>query len=197
MKRIYSILLAACITLLCLGGCGDTGSREDSGLLTEDEVKTYESHYLQGTDTLLDDLGLTEDDIDNKEYGLWALKEPRVIAGKDFTAMLYVAESEEYNGLYGVAYTAQLDAKEIKSLYQAAVKDYGEPTTYQGVPNLLSQNLDKLDGSKEDNYVETWGLGDQTIFSLSIYSGDGELNAVVLYSVRTVEEGEDRTPQAR
>lgn len=209
MKRPLAVLLALCLALFCLGGCrggdtanGDTasdsaGSGPDSGLLTDEEIKFYEDLYLQDMDTLLDDLGLTEGDVD-KEFGRWILKEPKTIAGQDFTMSLSISEEERFYGMYGVTYAAWLDdAGKAEGLYQAAVDAYGQPATNPGTINRLSENLDKLDSANDMSYMEAWELGEKTDFSLSIYCGDGKISANILYKLRTSEAGQSMRPQAR
>lgn len=211
MKRPLAVLLALCLTLFCLGGCGNTGSGgtagdnpgstseggSQNGLLTDEEIKSYEALYLQDIDTLLDDLGLTEDDVD-KEFGRWWLKESRSIAGRDFTASLNISEEKNFYGMYGVDYVAWLDdAGEVEGLYQAAVDAYGEPTTNPGAVNRLSGNLNKLDSANDMSYAETWELGEKTDFSLSVYCGDGKISVNILYKLRTSEAGQNMRPQAR
>ena len=205
MKKNLTRALLALFVVAVLAGCEAAG-KPTEGLLSEEEIARYESVYLRGKDSILQDLGLKEDDISGKDFGQWPLKEPRSISGFEAPAFLLVSEPEttaelngaKYEGLYGVYYNIKAEKPAaVKDIYEDALELYGEPDTYPGLQNRISENLDELDGDTLlKSYEESWFLGERTTLTLAVspYPETEEFRISVNYHVTTLRNGQVLDP---
>ena len=197
MKKL-SILLALCLLLLTLPACGD---KKPEGLLSQDEIAKYEELYFSDNKSMLKELGLGSADVNTEEKmpGLWPLKATRPVDGNGFRQALLISETEP-TGLYGMRFfSASIShdhALELaQSLYDNAVKLYGQPGTYPGMEARLSEGL--KDGS---GGMETWEVGEKTTLTLRLTSaaqtdGDDDMDILELsYQVRTLRDGQPVDP---
>lgn len=173
LKR--SMLVLCAIAFLALGACGSPNGK-NSGLLTDEEIGKYESLYLMDDETVFNELGVSEKDIDREsdygkgaaKIGSYVLKEPRSIAGADFE-MTLTTSTLEPEGLYGVRFHTSFMEKEdaqaaVKAIYEQAVERYGEPFHDAYSPSYLSNQLDD-----PTHGFESWEVGEFTELNLQLF----------------------------
>ena len=67
---------------------------------------------------------------------------------------------------YGFRFNALLEngadlKTAVNALYEDAEAQYGDPDTYEGMNNRISENLESMD-NVSDSFTETWSVSEQT-----------------------------------
>ena len=191
MKKLIFVLLAFCL-LAGLAACGKPAA---SGLLSDEEIARYESCYLQEINQAIQKLGLKEVERDKSLRGALSIHTPRKAAGISFQQELLVSTGN-VNGLYGVMLAVDSleegDAvKALSELYTQAVEKYGDPSTYPGLGNRLSEALESIEknGLQGERYAETWAVGGMTDFTLEISPRERGAALTASYQVQTIVQG--------
>ena len=181
MNRSAQKAIAALLSLtlmLLLFSCGSkTGSsQEGEGPLSLSEISEYEALYGQQKDKALNALGLSQEDIETQDQFAARIKKQRVILEKESVTELLFDVVPQEGSFSGILFAFQEEdedkAKElIEPLYQLSKELYGEPSTYVGSNNSISNWLSGDRKQLLANYLETWSI-EKTEYSLRIDKAD-------------------------
>lgn len=137
----------------------------EEGLLTEEEITTLEGLYGKAIDEVLEALSLNGEEAFMQDEISITFESARTIGGLTFLEALNFSADE---GFYGVDYrtgvpsdTEQL-AETLQQIYDDAVVLYGEPNTYPGLENILSEQL----AQGQMTGMETWAVSDGTTLTM-------------------------------
>lgn len=179
MKHRVCIFILALTLLLCCAACGQGKSVDPSGedggetasaagVLTGEELAAYEALYGKSQEETLDALKLKKEDAAQLDAISAVFAGAREIEGQMFLCALNFSESKDYQGFYGVDFRAAIPSDQeklletVKAIYQDALTQYGAPSTYEGLGEILSAQLEDghLDG------VEDWTVSEQSTFRM-------------------------------
>jgi len=205
-KRITSIVMSALLLSLFPGCQQNAGEPENqTGLWKGDELELYLSQFGVPLEQVKENLGLSEDDLTEGNYGEWNLTEKREIEGMDFFQSLTVfPEGSDYdqrgydwqdfdcnNTLYrmDLVYYEKADADtSIDQLWEKALdfalqakEVYGEPSTYPGLGSRLFDGDGNLKREKASSGREEWHVSEDVTAELSIYCDDEVLSLRFTY----------------
>lgn len=160
------------------GSTGSANTADTGGLPDSGRIAALEALYGQGKEAVLEALEVTEDaEAQRPVRGMWNLKETTALQGADFSqALLYNAADET---LYGLRYWYRTDdpdqaAQLAQGLLEESRELYGEPTTYPGLSNLLSDDTFADDfaaamaGGSMADWKEEWAVGENTLCTVSV-----------------------------
>ncbi|MCD8382841.1 MAG: hypothetical protein LUC30_08005, partial [Clostridiales bacterium] len=162
----------------------------DFGLLSADEIAGLEALYGQNPSGLLESLGLTEADAASNDTSV-TLTDPRIIGDRAFTVR-YDFYTDDPGGMVEVMYSLGLsdDAENtvalVRTIYEAAVSAYGEPSAYEGQEGRISQSLEEIEASGISGiYQEDWAVGEQTRLNMTVmlYEDNNMDNNMVVISL--------------
>lgn len=130
----------------------------------EPQVEPYADYIGQSRKTVFQGLGLTDKNAREERPSSWTLDKTVSLAGADFTVHLNF--DEKADTLYGFFYFraaenfTEKDYDTGKALAQELTKKYGEPTTYPGLPNRISDLTDYAQLPRDQNadYLERWSV---------------------------------------
>ncbi len=181
MNRSAQKAIAALLSLtlmLLLFSCGSKAgsSQEGEGPLSLSEISEYEALYGQQKDKALNALGLSQEDIETEDQFAARIKKQRVILEKESVTELLFDVVPQEGSFAGILFAFQEEdedkAKElIEPLYQLSKELYGEPSTYVGSNNSISNWLSGDRKQLLANYLETWSI-EKTEYSLRIDKAD-------------------------
>lgn len=178
LPKILLTLGIAGILLLTVTGCGQKQSAQ--GLLSDSEIKTLESLYGHNQQAVLEGLGLSENDVQEREkaLGCWNIKTPREIMETPFEQVLMYDTTFDENVLYGESFifSGSEDTKQDEmiqlavDLVEEAQELYGEPSTYPGMNNRLTVDgvTDALKNGEMISAFEEWNASEYTLLAVSI-----------------------------
>lgn len=188
--RIYVALLTL-VLALCCAACGageseqlpEQGTEKSAaGVLTGEELKTYENLYGKSQEETLVALGLREEDAAQMDVISATFEDAREIAGEKFLCALNFSESEGYEGFYGVDFRAAFPSDQeglletVQAIHQDALAQYGTPTTYEGLGEILTAQLE----AGEVTGVEDWKVGSQSTLRIQV-TDTGDLVVIQLH----------------
>ncbi|MGM9538030.1 MAG: hypothetical protein ACI3VN_06830 [Candidatus Onthomonas sp.] len=182
--------------LLCCAACGQGDSGEPleeaggeiapaAGILSEEEIAAYEALYRKSQEETLDALGLKAENAFQLDEIAATFTDAREIEGQMFLCALNFSESEDYQGFYGVDFRAVIPADQenlletVKAIHQDALDQYGTPSTYEGLGEILSDQLEN--GSWTG--VEDWVVGDQSTFRMWVNDMGDEVALQLHYQI--------------
>lgn len=188
--RIYAMLLALALALCCVAcGAGESEQLPEQetekgavGVLTEEELKAYEALYEKSQEETLAALGLREEDAAQVDVVSAVFEDAREIAGEMFLCVLNFSEAEYYQGFYGVDFRAAFPSDQeglletVQAIHQDALAQYGTPTTYEGLGEILTAQLE----AGEVTGVEDWKVGSQSTLRIQV-TDTGDLVVIQLH----------------
>lgn len=148
----------------------------DADLLTPEEAALLERLYGSDGETLTSALALSEEDAELSDGSVLTLTETRTIAGKEFYQVFNLSTSEP-EGLYSLEFRTGLQedtddvAGVVERIYEDAVAQYGEPTTYEGI-SRISEWLESETAETNTQWVEEWTLSERTICRVNLARTD-------------------------
>lgn len=189
MRMRAVALFMAFLLLLAFAGCEK--AEESAGLLSTKQVSSIEALYGQDRDAVLKALGLEESDVSQGDSGSWSINEPGPFEGKGFAQWLLFYDTGEFSGRrYGYNTADKNEALAlIKDLLAKANELYGEPSTYPGETNRLSDDgFEKAFLSTKQaashGGSEEWTVGEKTKFQLNVtLVEDGSATILINYVV--------------
>ncbi len=160
------------------GSTGSANTADTGGLPDSGRIAALEALYGQGKETVLEALEVTEDaEAQRPVRGMWSLQDTAALQGVGFSqALLYNAADET---LYGLRYWYRTDDPDqtvqlAQGLLEESRELYGEPTTYPGLSNLLSDDTFADDfaaamaGGSMADWKEEWAVGENTLCTVSV-----------------------------
>ncbi len=172
----------------------NTDTEVQTGLLTEEEIRRMEALYGRSSDDVLKEKDLTEDHIDHRDGpgdSMWYLSEKRMIAGEPYDEILLfdAVRGPFYGEAFYQAEISELDAAMLKELCESTVKMYGEPSTYTGTRNRLSEELTKEDAfSQGISWYEDWTVGSDTDLRIEATVLEGRMRVTIQYRMHANED---------
>lgn len=193
MKKRVAVCLLAFALLLSLGACGQKNEGPSSGgILSKEELSQYEALYGESFDTVKQELKISEEDVSTEGFPQ-VMPKIENIAGQVYGRepifqLLLTTPGEELMGLQETlvfeSEEEQAKAGEVlKNLFEDAKKAYGEPSTYEGLTNRISDHLEEIEKTGiTAEYSETWAPSGKTDFTLtaSQMQGAAQGSAVVI-----------------
>lgn len=146
-----------------------------NGVMTEQEIRQIEKCYGKNVRTTEKALGLTIDAEDISEKGTSTAKADvaRTICTQAFSPVVDFYD----NGFSSVRYIFQSDNQEtvrntVRELYAECKGIYGEPVSFSGIQERISNHLEDAESSK--TYIEYWSIGKKSICSINVIIPDGK-----------------------
>lgn len=140
MRRTILIVMIILLLVVIISGC----TSKPEIIEASSDPLTFASPYLpyitKSQDELIKGLKLNEDDLIFVNDLMIALKEPVMVDGNDYTAVLRFENNEDEVLFHKFTYTCELETPDragayeaVKNIYDVMVKEYGEPAGQQEV----------------------------------------------------------------
>ncbi len=189
VAAIAALICVAVVTALALN---PNPAEEENGLPDETWVASLEALYGQEQDAVLAAFNLEVSDVGETDgTGLWNLREPVSLLENDFTQSLLYDVTSESQTLYGTRY--QYDSEDATALVTLAEEllekcseQYGEPSTYPGLLNRLTNEdfaedfIKTWERGLTDGWQEEWLVGERTLCTLSVSVNGENMGAISL-----------------
>lgn len=143
----------------------ETAQAAGEGLLTAEEITTLEGLYGKPMEEVLTALSLNAEKASVQDEISITFEGVRTIAGQAFNETLNFSPEE---GFYGADYRTGFAGdrgslpETFQQIYDEAVTLYGEPDTYPGLGEILSEQL----AEGQITGMETWAVSDGTTLTI-------------------------------
>ncbi len=154
-----------------------------NSVLTDQEIRQAEKCYgkkAKETGNALN-LSISTKDIAKKGPSTARPDSARMICGQRFGVSVDFVD----NGFSDIRYVFQSDDPEairsmMNDLYSLCVNTYGEPATFSGIQDRISDHMGNAEASK--TYVEYWSVGEKSVccINVSIPDGNGSEGMITL-----------------
>lgn len=181
MSKKFSFLILCVVLLAALCGCQKKENLFPDFPFDSETLASLESMYGKSLEEVREEWHLSEKDMTERVAGVWYLKNPAVMKGKEFTqSLLTNIPSDTLYGFECMCYcdSAKEAAELAEAFYLDGIKAYGTPSGYFPLSLSLEGAFDEIRNPKDTKYnfkYERWyDISELSQFDLDIYVWEAE-----------------------
>lgn len=179
----FTLGLLLSILLILLSSC--TEDTKAQGILDVEDISKYETLYGCEKQVALDGLNLSQRDIDSENELFCIMNQERIISDERFNVILTFDLLKQKKVFSGITFTFETEDKNkanelIYTLFQLSKDSYGEPSTYEGTSNRISEMF-PISGELSQGYLERWNIGEVTEYTLRMEQIKDSVNISLVY----------------
>ncbi len=176
------LLLSACMS-----------NNRTKGVLSLQEIEQQDQLYGERSSEVFAKMNLSEEMIDRRESssGKYRTNRTRSICSQDFSELLLFSINPE--SFSGVMFFVVLEddppeiSNIINEIYDSIKNEYGEPSTYPGMENRISECsaeiIKSVKTNKSKTYSDNWVLSASTLLTYSVECSNGQVVLYLKYSM--------------
>ncbi len=159
MKKMQTVVLSLITVLSILAGCSNSKD------VTCPFLFPFAEHIGKSYDKVLEDMKLNENDLVHDRTGKCTTKDTVIFNDKEFSNYLMFDIND--NTLFGGGYEcncSDIDAEAVvvlvNEISSELSKQYGNPVTYEGLPNIIANisSAEELKNADIASFVEDWDV---------------------------------------